>query len=254
MTNEVTDNSQQVSQVEKKPKRFIWITGGKGGVGKSTLARGLRDILHTAGVKVVAVDGDLDNAQLYRYYKDVDDGVIRTELKGTGVAPLLNAMEARVADVILVDVAAGGSRTLAELDKSVRLFFNAADMGYQTTVVSVLSRIKDSVNLLKATMEMTEGKEIDLVAVKNLYFGTPERFRLFDDSKTKQRLIEQGGLVLEMPEMADDVYEILDQKNMPFYLAQAEAGGLPLMERSMVFRWLEDFEQEVRRARGMLWL
>lgn len=241
------------NKTEKKTKRFIWVTGGKGGVGKSTFARGLMDTLIAAGASVAAFDGDPDNAQLFRYYRNVGGGVVRTELAGSGVAPLLDAMEAQTADVILVDVAAGGSRTLMQLDKEVRLLFNAADLSYQVTIVSVLSRIKDSVNLLKATMDMTKGKTVQLVAVKNLYFGDAERFRLFDESKTKQRLVEAGGIVLEMPEMADDTYEVLDQQNLPFRLAQDAEGGLSLLERSRVFRWLEDFEQMVSEAEGLLW-
>lgn len=246
--------AQANSMATERTKRFIWVTGGKGGVGKSTFARGLMDVLVHAGAIVAAFDGDPDNAQLYRYYKQVGGGVTRTVLEGSGVAPLLDAMEAKTADVILVDVAAGGSRTLMQLDEEVRLLFNAADMGYQVTVVSVLSRIKDSVNLLKVTMDMTEGNDVQIVAVKNLYFGKPDRFRLFDDSKTQKRLIESGGLVLEMPELADDTYELLDQRNLPFRMAQDIEGGLSLMERSRIFRWLEAFEKEVRQARGTLWL
>lgn len=238
----------------QRTKCFIWVTGGKGGVGKSTFARGLMDVLVHAGATVAAFDGDPDNAQLYRYYNQVGGGVVRTVLEGSGVAPLLDAMEAQTADVILVDVAAGGSRTLMQLDEEVRLLFNAADMGYQVTVVSVLSRIKDSVNLLKATMDMTTGHEVQLVAVKNLYFGKPDRFRLFDDSKTQKRLMDSGGLVLEMPELADDTYEVLDQRNLPFRIAQDTEGGLSLMERSRVFRWLEAFEKEVEKSQGALWL
>ena len=237
-----------------RDRRIIWVTGGKGGVGKSTFARGLMDTSVNAGATVAAFDGDPDNAQLFRYYQNVGGGVLRMALEGSAVEPLLDAMEAQKADVILVDVAAGGSRTLMQLDDEVRLLFNAADMGYQVTIVSVLSRIKDSVNLLKATMNMTEGKAVQLVAVKNLYFGEAKRFRLFDDSKTKQRLLDAGGVVLEMPEMSDDTYEVLDQQNLPFRLAQATEGGLSLMERSRVFRWLEDFEQMVSEADGVLWL
>ena len=36
------------AQGQKKTKRVIWITGGKGGTGKSTFARGLLDTLLTA--------------------------------------------------------------------------------------------------------------------------------------------------------------------------------------------------------------
>ena len=55
-------------------KRVIWVTGGKGGVGKSTFSRGLLDVLSNAGVNVAAFDGDPSNAQLFRYYQGVGEG------------------------------------------------------------------------------------------------------------------------------------------------------------------------------------
>ena len=63
------------AQVEQKPKRVVWVTGGKGGgTGKSTFARGLLDTLLTAGIDVAAHDGDHDNSQLFRHYKSTDAG------------------------------------------------------------------------------------------------------------------------------------------------------------------------------------
>lgn len=241
--------------VDRKPKRnryLVLVTGGKGGTGKSTFARGFLDVLRAHDIDVSAFDGDPSNSQLYRYYKGDGSGVSRIELGNRGEDILLDDIEQKTADVILVDIAAGGNQTLANLEKSVRLLSNATEMGYQVVIVSVLSRIKDSVNLLRATMGMTAGHDVRHVAVKNLYFGEADRFRLFDDSQTKERLLEDDGIVLNMPELSDDTYEALDQKNIPFRTAIQQESGLSLADRSRVFQWLQEFEDELRKSRGWL--
>ncbi|MEM9153236.1 MAG: chromosome partitioning protein ParA [Cyanobacteria bacterium P01_F01_bin.3] len=229
-------------------RRVIWITGGKGGVGKSTFSRGLLDVLLDAGVNVAAFDGDPSNAQLFRYYQGVGEGVQCVDLDKQGEADvLLNQMEVGKADVFLVDVAAGGSQTLLDLEGDIGLISEAMDMGFRFTVVSVMSRIKDSVNLLKASLEMTDKFDVQHVAVKNLYFGECDRFRLFDGSKTKARLLERGGMVLEMPDLFDDTYELLDQKNLPFRAMLADK-SFPRAQRSRINKWLKDFEGEISQA------
>ncbi|MEN8446388.1 MAG: division plane positioning ATPase MipZ [Cyanobacteria bacterium J06555_13] len=232
----------------------IWVTGGKGGVGKSTFARGLLDILVDAGVNVAAFDGDPSNAQLFRYYKDVGKGVQRIELDTKGEADvLLNDMDAQKADIFLVDVAAGGSQALLDLEDDIGLISEAMEMGYRFSVVSVMSRIKDSVNLLRASLEMTEDFDVQHVAVKNLYFGDENRFSLFDDSKTEARLKEGGGVVVEMPDLFDDTYELLDKLNLPFR-SMLNDEDFPRAQRSRINRWLKDFTRGVQKANGALGL
>ena len=229
-------------------RRVIWITGGKGGVGKSTFSRGLLDVLLDAGVNVAAFDGDPSNAQLFRYYQGVGEGVKCVDLDKQGEADvLLNQMEVGKTDVFLVDVAAGGSQTLLDLEGDIGLISEAMDMGFRFTVVSVMSRIKDSVNLLKASLEMTDDFDVQHVAVKNLYFGDCDRFRLFDSSKTKGRLLERGGVVVEMPDLFDDTYELLDQLNLPFRSLLSDR-SFPRAQRSRINKWLKEFETAVERA------
>lgn len=232
--------------------RVIWVTGGKGGVGKSTFARGLLDVLLKAGVTVAAYDGDPDNAQLFRFYQDQGKGVQKLSLDIQGQADrLLDEMEANKAQVFLIDVAAGGSKTLRDLETDIGLISQAADMGYGFTVVSVLSRIKDSVNLLKLTLEMTEGLPAQQVAVKNLHFGEGDQFLLFNQSKTKERLAERGGVVVEMPALFSDTYETLDKQNLPFRTAVgAPSSVVPRAHRTRVHNWLKAVEAEIRDQAG----
>jgi hypothetical protein len=255
--NAATLETKTVSKTVSKPdtpqhpklKRVIWVTGGKGGVGKSTVSRGIYDLLHTSGVSVGAFDGDRDNSQLHRYCKNLGSGVQRIDIENRGDADLLvDAMDTLKPDVVLVDVAAGGSKSLLDIETDQRILSDAAELGYKFTIVSVMSRIKDSVNLLKATLESTAAFDIDHIAFKNLYFGSADRFRLFDASSTKTQLLASGGLVLDVPEMYDDTYEILDDKNLSFTLALDEKNGLARSHRNRIHQWLSLLEAQTKIA------
>lgn len=117
------------NQVQKM-KRVIWVTGGKGGTGKSTFARRALDRLLAAGINVVAFDGDPENAQLHRYYQEMGKGVVRTELgERDGGDDILEVMEQNQPDVVLADVAAGGSQILMRLQDESLFLSSVREMG-----------------------------------------------------------------------------------------------------------------------------
>ena len=241
-------------QTQKK-KRVVWVTGGKGGTGKSTFARGVLDTLLAQSITVSAFDGDPENAQLYRYYQRLGNGVVRTELaERDGGDDILAAMEEAQPDVILADVAAGGSQILMHLQDESLFLSSAEELGYAFTVVSVMSPIKDSVNMVREALEMTKGHSVQHVAVKNLHFGDADDFELFDDSKTKQQFEATGGVVLSMRDLFSKTYGAIDKENLPFQMATKKESGLPYGDRARVRQWLTCFHDQMLLANGALGL
>ncbi len=126
-----------------------------------------------------------------------------------------------------------------------------AELGYGITIVSVLSRVKDSVNALKLLLDFA-GDKVGYVAVKNLYFGEAEKFRILDNSKTKKQLEQLGGVVITMPDLFDDNYGLLDELNLTFRAAVGEGSPLTRSHCRRVYQWLKGFEAEVMKAGALL--
>ena len=249
----VTENATQAHN--QKPKRVLWITGGKGGTGKSTFARGALDTLLAAGITVAAFDGDTENPQLHRYYQKTKGGVVRTVLADRdGGDDILEEMEEAQPDVILVDVAAGGSQILMRLQDESLFLSDAEALGYAFTVVTVLSPIKDSVVMLKEAMDITQRHNVQHVVIKNLHFGQEDDFELFDNSTAKQRFKANGGIVLTMRDLLGKTYGAIDKDNLPFHLATQKEGGLSRGDRNRVQQWLTCLQDQMKLADGALGL
>lgn len=143
----------------------------------------------------------------------------------------------------LVDLPAGSSKALAAFESEVGFIETARELGYRVTLVSVMSRVKDSVNALRLLMDDFEDR-VSYLGVKNLFFGQPEKFQLFDHSQVRQRLLVAGGRVIAMPDLFDDTYDLLDEQNLTFRAAGV-AASLSRAHRARVLQWLQRFETEL---------
>lgn len=232
--------------------RLILVTGDKGGTGKTTFSRGLLDVLIGQEKKWAAYDGDCRNPQLHRHYQSVGHGVTRLDITAQGGADvLLDDMEQGNSKVMLVDLPAGAGAALESFESETGFFSACQELEYGVTFVSVLSRVRDSVNALRILMEFSKGRA-DHVAVKNLHCGEPDKFRRFDGSKAKQALLDGGGSLLLMPDLFDDTYDFVDEHSLSFRVAAGPESPLKRSHRSRVFQWLKGFESEVCKAGSVL--
>jgi hypothetical protein len=237
------------SSIATGSKLLILVTGNKGGVGKTTMARGIVDILFSRGVNYQAYDCDLDSSQLFRYYEKVGNGVGQLDISGeVGQNQLINEMDRQIHPVVILDLPAGGAKLLANLNFEVNLLAEAAEMGYTVTVVDVISPIKDSVNAVRLSSNLV-GSSAKHIIVKNLFWGNEEDFTLFDGSKmVKPEFLESGGIELNMPKLSAQTYSLIDRYSLPFRTAVADPERLPRAERSRVNQWLRLLEEQVELA------
>jgi hypothetical protein len=253
-----TPKAAPTAKVEEKAiaplKRLILITGDKGGTGKSTFARGLLDTLLYREVNCLAYDSDKRNSQLSRHYSEVRAGVKLIDITAKGGGDILiDEMDEHKAPVMIVDLPAGAGEHIERFEREMGFIAAAAEMGYGVTLVSVLSRVKDSTNALRLMLDSTS-VGVQHVAVKNLYFGEESRFVLFDESQVVQRLLDTGGKVLKMDDLLDDTYGLIDQQNLTFRAAAGNKSPLSRSHRARVYQWLKKFETEVEQVGSVLGL
>ncbi len=220
-------------------KRVVFVTGDKGGVGKSFSSRLLIEWYEERGVKVSAFDTDKANSTLYRFFEkseiqglslnqlDIDDPIALDEF-------LEKIAEAKDNEVFLVDCAA---RTLDRLVTWIREvdFLNLAqELDLKVTLAFVLGTEKDCVAILRDTLE-SFGEAVEYVVIKNQARGND--FRVYEGSKARERLIESlGGTEISLPGLFVKTSIEVDRLSMPFSRAIGE-NALGIADRSRLKTW-----------------
>ena len=250
----LTDDSKANAQnLIRQIKRIIMVTADKGGTGKSTFARVLAHVLIKRNIKTLAFDADPRNPQLLRHYKGgFSDGVRTLDLStGEDINALLDSL-AEDYPVILLDLPAGIGELIELLETRLTLSQVAKENGYRITFATVLNRGIDCINSLLSLIDAF-GEDVDHVVVKNLHFGSPEKFKRFDSSKTKTMLESMGTRVITLPDLDDDVVDTLDEKSLT-YADALRPGAASISTRAWVNSFLTEAEPGIIQAADYLGL
>jgi hypothetical protein len=247
MTTTKTKLQKHQDTQKQLNRRLILVTGDKGGTGKSITSRILLDIYRNKGKNCIAYDCDQSNPQLARHYGKLLPGVMGLKLNERGGADALqDDLETLSPDISLVDLPAGAAEYFEGIAKDIRLFQNASQFGYRITMVSVLGRVKDSVNQLKRLVNFC-GERVDYVVVKNLYWGAEEKFTRYNTSKTREAIEMMEGVEICLPELFDDIFDTIDANDLTFREA-LESDLFTISNKSRIFGWLEECEYQVLKA------
>jgi len=209
---------------------IVFVSGSKGGVGKSITAMAVLDCLTAKQGFVRLVESDTSNPDVLKSYSraveceqvdlDIVDGWIQ----------LVNTCESQSFKTIVVNTPArnnSGVRKHGEI-----LLGSLKELARPLVTLWVINRQRDSLDLLSEYLDLMPGGVVHVV--QNGYFGEQQKFELYQNSALKERVTKQGGLSLFLPDLADRVTDELYSKRIT--LAQATQ-QLKIGDRVELQRW-----------------
>src|SRR5258708_35040664 len=216
--------------------RIHFIGGEKGGVGKTVVARVLAQWFVDRSIPFAAVDGELSQGALIRYYGDFTQPA---DLAASESADQIMDRALGAERRVLVDLPAQSARSLNAWMTEANVIEFAKEMGIGLTFWHVSDGGFASVGEIERALKLFQN-QLEHVVVKN--FGRSKDFSQFDESEAKSQLDELSGHILELPELDPATMYRIDRFGLSFWAAMHRTEGdtvLKPLERQRVKLWLE---------------
>lgn len=251
--NNNTNKNSSESTNNQSQRRLVIVTGDKGGVGKSTFARGLLQLYINKDLVCLAYEADQRNPQLERHYVDKYRPLIRYVdifRKGQADKLLIDMDNERQFSLFLLDLPAQSGGFFENYVKELSFFELLRDINCRVTIVSVISRVLDSVNVLEKLQELCQ-HQVDYIVVKNLFHGEEEKFERYNDSQIRKELLSKGLVEIMMPDLFYQPYDFIDRYRLTFNdaLTHHETN---IVIKARVKSWVTDFEEKIKPAFHLL--
>ncbi len=216
--------------------RIHFIGGEKGGVGKTVVARVLAQWFVDRSIPFAAVDGELSQGALIRYYGDFTQSA---DLAASESADQIMDRALGAERRVLVDLPAQSARSLNGWMTDANVIAFAKEMGIGHSFWHVSDGGFASVGEIERALRLFRN-QFQHVVVKN--FGRSKDFSQFDESDAKSQLDELSGHILELPELDPATMYRIDRFGLSFWAAMHRTEGdtvLKPLERQRVKLWLE---------------
>ncbi|SFQ77947.1 hypothetical protein SAMN05421764_12111 [Donghicola eburneus] len=195
-------------------KQIILVHGDKGGVGKTQCATRTAAAFEAVGLPLTLVDGDVKNPGLHMLYEDRTTVLdIRTP---AGLDALYDIWVESPHDV-LVDMPAGGSDATAKMasggnaEGMIELYGLLEAIDAKAVLLFVIDQSREVLAALRDELEALSAHRPDWIVVRNHYQERP--FTLFEESQSKQTLLNIGGEVLDMGRLDPSLVEFLGKND-----------------------------------------
>lgn len=208
--------------------KIIFVGGGKGGVGKSIVTMAAVDVLLARGENVVLIESDDSNPDVYKALNALVQSVVLNLDGEDGYLSLCNVIESNPDACVIVNTAARATNAIIKHGGIVA--DTAKELKRELVMLWTMNRQRDSVELLRDVLDGTEGGFTAMHAVLNTYWGAPEKFMRFNNSKQKNRVKS----VVVFPELNDMVSDKMNDERLA--LSNADA-GMTIAERSVLARF-----------------
>ena len=212
--------------------RVFFVTGSKGGVGKSVGAIALLDYFEMGNRQVSLVETDTANPDVGKaYQKSVKSFSLVNLDENEGWLDLLDIVDASKDDEVVVNTAArnneGVNRYGSMFDDKLNEF------GWPFISLFLINQQRDSCEMLTEYMNVVQHGRIHVL--RNRFFGmAPSLFELYDNSPLRKAVEERQGLSLFLPQLATRVTNLVQSNRLTLERARETA---TLGSRAEIERW-----------------
>lgn len=211
-------------------KNIYLIGGSKGGVGKSIVSMATVDYLQGRGEKVILVESDTANPDVWKNYKDSTQTELINLDKKDGWSLLVDCCDKNPDNVVVINTPARNNEGVVSYGKM--LSSTLTEMKRKLVTLWVINRHRDSLELLKEYMEAIPNGYVHVV--RNTYFGEESKFELYNNSNLKTSVEAQGGKSLTLSDLGDRVVESIYNDRMTIAAALKD---LSMGNRAELRRW-----------------
>lgn len=213
--------------------KIIMVGGSKGGTGKSTVCGAVLDYLESQGKEPVLIETDTANPDVYKAHK-ASGLTTAIELDTSeGWIDLVNFADKTRGRPLVINTAARNLTAVTKFGKTLES--TLAELDRELITLWTINRQRDSLELMADYLETLPVSDRHVLhVVRNLYFGEPEKFQLYNDSDSRKKVEAAGGKTIDFPDLADRVADDLVTKRLTIKRASAE---LPIGNRAELLRW-----------------
>lgn len=216
--------------------RIHFISGEKGGVGKSFTARSLAQYFIDGKRPFFAYDSDQSHATLTRFYADYTTAVASDDIES--LDQILMLAEQRPELDIVVDLAAQTAKQIDAWFAESDLVSFLKEIDSQAYFWHVMDDGADSARLLDKLLTKYQDSGLQFVVVKN--HGRGNDFTFFENSAIAKKARDLGAVFIDLPRMVAGLTQKIDFYNFSFWAAANNTKAMSAIERQRAKKWLQE--------------
>jgi hypothetical protein len=209
------------------------IGGGKGGVGKSLMSMTVVDFLSSTDQAPFLVETDTSIPDVYKTYQAETGGELVNLDEREGWIELVNLVESRPESTFVINTGARNQTGVTNFGKTLGKAL--PQLKRKLVVFWLIDRKRESLELLSDFLEAIPDAQVHVV--RNMYLGAEKNFELYNGSKMRAAIEQNGGRSLNFPDVADRVTDAMNKGRLT--IAKA-VGDLSLGDRMELERWREE--------------
>ncbi len=217
---------------------IYYVSGDKGGVGKSIVSLSLLDHLHQQGHSILFIETDTSNPDVWRCYEKT--AAMESKLllldQADGWIALVNLCADFADRVVVVNTAARNNTGLTAYGATLQGAL--PDLQRDLIAFWVINRQRDSLELFRQFLKAFPTAQVHVL--RNLHWGQEDKFELYNNSAMRKTIEERGGLSLNFPDLADRVADNLFSDRFSIEHALKD---LPIGNRAELRRWRNECEK-----------